>query len=148
MDQLIQAFGIDAKLIVVQILNFTLLAAGLSYLLYKPVLKMLADREAKIRQGVLDAEEAAKARATADEERKEVLTKAHAEAEDINVRARAHAEEIETSIVEDARVKAAAIVAKAEATGEELRAQAKASSDAEIARLAVLAAEKVLRERA
>jgi F-type H+-transporting ATPase subunit b len=148
MDQLIQAFGIDGKLIVVQILNFTLLAAGLSYLLYKPVLKILADREEKIRQGVLDAEAAAKARALADEERKEVLANAQAEAEHINVRARTHAEEIESTIVNEAREKASAIIAKAEATGAELTRDAQAKSDAEIAKLAVLAAENVLRERA
>lgn len=39
MDQLIQAFGIDAKLITVQIINFGILLAALTYFLYKPVLK-------------------------------------------------------------------------------------------------------------
>ena len=60
MEQLIHAFGIDARLILLQVINFGLLMAVLSYLLYKPVLKVLAERQEKIAQGVKDAEEAGK----------------------------------------------------------------------------------------
>ena len=99
MDQLIEAFGIDAKLIAVQILNFTVLAA-------------------------------------------------HGEAEEVTLRARTHAEGIHAEAVKDAEDKAAAILADAKARGEQIAERARTESEAEIAQLAVLAAEKILREKA
>lgn len=147
MESLIDAFGIDAKLIIVQILNFVVLAAALSYLLYKPVLKILDEREAKIRQGLADAEAAGRARSEADDERKRVLEAAHREAGEVAERAASHAKEEAGAIVASAEEKAAAIVARAEERGEEAKARALAESEAEVARLAILVAEKVLRER-
>ena len=128
MEQLFEAFGIDAKLIAVQILNFTVLAGLLTYLLYKPILKMLADREEKIAQGVRDAEEAAVARAAAEDSRKEILANAHHEAEDVTARARAHAEGIGDETVKKAEAKAESIIEDAKAKGVEIAARARAES--------------------
>lgn len=147
MESLLQAFGIDVKLIVVQIINFVVLAGLLTYFLYKPVLKLLADREEKIKQGILDAEEAAHAKAQAQEERQVVLSAAQKEAAEIDARAKAHAESTETQIVAQAHEKASNIVKDAEAKSALLKEQALKESEAEIAKLAILAAEKVLNER-
>ncbi|MEX0918208.1 MAG: F0F1 ATP synthase subunit B [Candidatus Paceibacterota bacterium] len=147
MEQLLEAFGVDVKLIVVQILNFTVLAVVLTHFLYKPVLKILSEREEQIKQGVKDAEEAAAARAAADESRKEILAAAHGEAEQVASRARAHAEEIGDTTVKQAEEKAASIVAAANVKSEQIAERARTESEAEIARLAVLTAEKVLREK-
>lgn len=147
MEQLLTAFGIDTKLIVIQILNFFVLMAVLSYLLYKPVLKILNEREAKIRQGIIDAEEAAKARDSAEEARKEVLSAAHKEAEEINSRAKIHAEESAGAIVIEAQAKANRVITDAKEKTEQMKALARAESESEVARLAMLAAEKVLREK-
>ena len=73
MEQLISAFGIDVKLITIQIINFVVLAGLLSYFLYKPVLKILDEREEKIKQGIADAEEAAVAKASAVSEKQALL---------------------------------------------------------------------------
>lgn len=148
MEQLIHAFGLDAKLIVIQIFNFVLLLGILSYFLYKPVLKVLRERKEKIEQGLADAEAAASAKASADEEKKHIVSAAHQEAEDVAARARVHADEKSAEIVKDAEEKAAVIVRQAEERGEQLKAAAHKESEAEIAKLAVLAAEKVLKEKA
>ena len=126
MEQLLNAFGIDAKLIVVQILNFVVLAAALSYFLYKPLIKMLDEREAKIKQGVADAEAAEAARAAADADRKNVLEAAHKEAADVHVRATSHAKEHAASIVSDAEVRASDIVASAHTQSEHIKSNARA----------------------
>lgn len=147
MEQLIHAFGIDAKLIVVQIINFVILVVALSYFLYKPVLKVLADREEKIKQGIHDAEAAAKAKADADKEKQSILSAAHAEAESVATKAKSFADEKSEEIVAQARTKAESVVKDAEAKGEEIKAQAHKESEAEIAKLAILAAEKVLKEK-
>ena len=147
MDQLIHAFGIDVKLIVVQIINFTLLAGLLTYFLYKPVLKVLADREEKITKGVMDAEAAAETLAGAEDEKQVILTDAHKEAEGVARRAKEHADEKAAAIAAVADEKAAGVVASAEEKAENIKLVAKQESEAEIAKLAVLAAEKVLKEQ-
>lgn len=147
MEQLIEAFGIDVKLIVVQIINFVLLVGLLSYFLYKPLLKMLQDREEKIATGIKDAEAAAKAKADAETEKQGILTAAHSEAAEVNARAKATADQKASEIVSDAQDKSAAIVKDAERKGEDIKAQAQKESEAEIAKLAILAAEKVLKEK-
>jgi len=148
MEQLIHAFGIDVRLIVVQIINFVVLLAALSYFLYKPVLKLLNDREEKIKQGITDAEAAAVARATAQDEKSAILQNAQQEAGEVAARAAAFAKEQEAKIIAEAGEKAASVISDAQAKSAQLKAQALQESEAEIAKLAVLAAQKVLEEKA
>lgn len=147
MEKLIEAFGIDGRLIVIQIVNFSILAVALTYFLYGPVMKMLAEREAKIKQGVADAEAAATAKADADSEKAAVLSAANKEAEAVVVRAKEHAEEKGSDIVKAAEQKAENVLQDAKIKGVEISNQARKESEAEIAKLAVLAAEKVLIEK-
>ncbi len=148
MEQLLHAFGIDVKLIIIQIINFVVLAGLLSYFLYKPVLKILTEREEKIKKGIEDAEAAAKAKASALEEKQAVLSEAQKEAQEIDARAKAFAKEKEEEIVTAAQAKASDVIKDAETKSALLKEQALKESEAEIAKLAVLAAEKVLREKA
>ncbi len=148
MEQLIEAFGIDVKLIIIQIINFVILAGLLSYFLYKPLLKVLSDREAKIKQGIVDAEEAAKAKANALEEKKAILSTAQADAQAIDARAQAFAKEKEAQILSEAETKASEVVKNAEVKSALLKEQALKESEAEIAKIAILAAEKVLLQKA
>lgn len=147
MEQLIHAFGIDARLILIQVVNFGLLMAALTYLLYKPVLKLLAEREEKIAKGIADAKAAEAARASAEEEKKGIIATANKDAEAMTVRATEHAAQKADQIVADAHKKADQVIKDAGERGNEMKAQALKESEAEIAKLAVLAAEKILKER-
>jgi F-type H+-transporting ATPase subunit b len=147
MEQLIHAFGIDARLILIQVVNFGLLMAVLTYFLYKPILKVLAERQEKIAQGVKDAEEAGKAKAEATEEKKIVIAAANKEAEAMTARAKEHAVVKADEILATAQAKAEQTAKDALLRSEEIKAAALKESEAEIAKLAVLAAEKVLKER-
>ena len=147
MEQLIHAFGIDARLILIQVVNFGLLMAALTYLLYKPVLKLLAEREAKIAKGIEDAKAAEVALATAAEEKKGIIATANKDAEAMAARATEHAAGKAEQIVADAHKKADQVIKDAGDRSSEMKAQALKESEAEIAKLAVLAAEKVLKER-
>lgn len=147
MEQLIEAFGIDARLILIQVVNFGLLMAILTYFLYKPVLKILAQREEKIAQGVKDAEEAGKAKAEATEEKRVVIAAANKEAEAMTARAKDHAVVKADEILATAQAKAEQVARDAVLRSEEVKAQALKESEAEIAKLAVLAAERVLKDR-
>ena len=147
MEQLIHAFGIDARLILIQVVNFGLLMVVLTYLLYKPVLNLLKEREEKIAKGISDAKAAEAALATAEEEKKGIIAAANTEAEAMAARATEHASHKADQIVSDAHKKAEQVIKDAGDRGSELKAQALKESEAEIAKLAVLAAEKILKER-
>lgn len=148
MEQLLDAFGIDWKLLIAQAVNFGVLLAVLTFLLYKPLLKTLDERAEKVAKGVRDAEEAAEALATADEEAKSRIKAADGEAEGIVASARQTATAEKARIVQDAEARAKAIADDADARAKETAAKALRESEQEVARLAVLAAEKVLRQKA
>lgn len=148
MEQLIEAFGIDARLIIIQIINFVVLAGLLSYLLYKPVLNLLEAREEKIKQGIADAESAAKANAEATTEKQAILAAAQLEASAIDARAKDFGKQKTEKLVAEANIKAAEVLKAAQQKSEQLKAQTLKDSEAEIAKLAVLAAEKILVEKA
>ena len=145
MEQLLSAFGIEIELIIAQIINFGILAAALSYFLYTPLLNILQKREDKITQGMQDAEDAAKAKSSADEEKKAILSAAHKDAEEVSAKAKTFADQKAEAIAAEAQAKAESIIANAQAKSEELKEQARKESEAEVAKLAILAAEKVLK---
>ena len=148
MDQIIQAFGIDTRLIIIQIVNFSLLMTALGYFLYKPILNLLREREEKIAQGLKDAEDASKAKTEASTEKQAIVAQAHSEAEAIGARARESAVKQAEGIVGAGQEKVTALLLEAEARREFIKEQARKESEKEIAGLAVLAAEKIMRERA
>ncbi len=148
MQEIINAFGIDARLIIIQLFNFGILLGLLWYFLYEPVLKLLDARREKIAQGVTDAEAAAHARAQADTERSEVVRSAHTEAEEIVKRAEAHATERGAALLAETQGKSARMLVEAASKAASIEARARKESEDEVAKLAVLAAEKVLRTNA
>lgn len=148
MEQIIHAFGLDLRLITAQAVNFILLMVVLGYFLYKPILRILNEREERIAAGIKDAEAAALARQNAETEKRAVLAAAHEEASKVGERARAHAESVQEEATTNARIKAESILTEAEVRAHEAAKRIAKESEAEIAKTAVLAAEKLLRERA
>lgn len=144
MDSLLSAFGINGKLLLAQLINFGVLFAGLSYLLYKPVMKMLDERSEKIALGVKSAEEATAKAAKADTDAKATVHGAEQEAEGIVALARESAQSEKNRILKEAETRASALESDAQARATEDAAKVLRDSEKEIARLAVLAAEKVL----
>lgn len=147
MDQIINAFGIDVRLIIIQLVNFFILMGALGYFLYNPILNLLKAREEKIAQGIADAEAAATARANAETEKADILTAAHQSADEVSKRAKLVADEKAEVILVEARAKAEAAERESVKNAERMREQIKQEAEAEIAKTAILATEKLLRER-
>lgn len=147
MEQMIEAFGIDTRLIFVQILNFGLLVLVLTYLLYKPILNILNERQAKILKGINDAKEAEMIRRQVEEERNRIIGEANKEAGIIVLRAKDHAKEKAERIINEAGIQAEKMLSEALIHGDELKAKALREAEAEISKLAILMAEKILKER-
>jgi F-type H+-transporting ATPase subunit b len=127
--------------------NFGGLLFLLWYFLYEPILKLLDERREKIAKGVKDAEEAAEKLASSHTEGKAIVGKAAKEAEGLLSEARVRADEKGAELVKAAQSRADAVLADANARAEEARRQALLSSEKEIAKAAMLAAEKILRSK-
>lgn len=147
MEAVFQAFGVDWRLIVIQIFNFALLLGLLWYFLYTPLLRVLRERQKKIEKGVKDAEAAASAKSEAKAERAQIIEDAHKKAEEVVESGTKRAKEKEGEIVAEAQVRAASIAENAKAEGEAEKARLLKESEAEVAKTAILAAEKILSEQ-
>ncbi|MBI2610467.1 F0F1 ATP synthase subunit B [Candidatus Kaiserbacteria bacterium] len=145
MSELFAAFGINWKLLLVQAFNFGILLAVLWYFLYEPVLKMIDDRRKKIAEGVQNAEAAAGRLAEAKTKGEGIIGSASREAEGIVAAARSRAEEKAEEIVREAESRASSTLKDAALRAEEAKRQALKESEREIARAAMLAAERILR---
>ncbi len=143
MSDLLAAFGIDWRLLGINLVNFGLLLTALWYFLYAPITKMLESRRQKVANGVRDAERAAHQLAKIEESRKEMLAKAGKEGDAIIANARCAAIEKERVILENGELAATLIVRDAEAEAKELKAQAELQVKKEAAKLIVLGMEKL-----
>lgn len=146
MSELFATFGINWKLLLIQAVNFGVLLTALTYFLYRPVMKMLDERRAKIAEGVQAAEAAGQRLADAKTEADSIVGDGARQAETLLSNARSSAEEKGASILKDAETRAAQVMKDAEARAAESQRQAMRESEREIAKAAMLAAEKILRD--
>jgi F-type H+-transporting ATPase subunit b len=101
--EILQKFGFEPVLFAAQIVNFLILAFVFKRYLYKPILKVLAERKAKIAQSLEDAEKAHIALEKADAKHDEILKKASNEGQKIIEDAKAGAEELKNEILTKSR---------------------------------------------
>ncbi len=147
MSDLLVSFGIDWKLLIIQAINFGVLLIALTYFLYKPVLNVLDERRKKIEQGVLDAAQAKKALDEASEESSKIIGEATGKASEIIASAKQTAEEKEKEILAQAQARSEKIESDAQLKAKEIAKRALDSSNEEIARTAILAAERLLKKK-
>ncbi len=143
MGQFLAAFGIDWRLLLINVINFGVLLYGLYYFLYHPLLKLLEDRRAKVQKGVHDAEAAAVALNQIESERSGMLADAGKEADEVLAKARANAQEKGQSMLAQSEVAAANMLKEAEAQAAALKVEAIEESKKEVAKLVVLGMEKL-----
>ncbi len=146
MQQLFSAFGIDWRLLGAQAVNFGVVLVALWYFLYRPVLRTLEKRQKVIAQGVADAAEARELLAGVDQEANTRVKNADVKAESIISAARAAAGAEKAKLLKEAEDRAAAVGRDAEMRAAEAAARARRESERDIARLAILAAEKVMKQ--
>ncbi len=113
MQEFITHFGIDWKLFLAQIVNFSVILIVLRKFAYKPILKMLSDRREKIEQGIEMAALAEKNLKESDEMRNRTLQQAHADALGIVNNAEAIGKEKQDQILKETDVKVEGIITDA-----------------------------------
>ncbi len=113
MQEFITHFGIDWKLFLAQIVNFSVILFVLRKFAYQPILKMLRERREGIEKGVEMRAEAEKNLKDSDEMRNRTLQQAHAEALGIVNRAETIGKEKQDQILKETDVKVEGIIADA-----------------------------------
>ena len=141
-----EALGINLGYLVSQIVNFTLLAVLLYFVAYKPILRMLDERSARIKKGLDDAEQASRRAAEIEQEFEQRMSEARKEGQEIIAQATQMSEKARQEILETAREESRAQIEKAkEEIGRE-RELAMADLRQQVADLSLSISEKVIGE--
>lgn len=148
MEQIISVFGINWKLLLIQGVNFGLLLAVLYKFLYKPVLAMVDTRRAKIENAIKDSERMEMELGQAEAEKARILRDATRKGDEVIDAAKKHAEGEEHNIMKDAHRKAVHLLNEAERRTNREHDEMIQKAEREVARMAVLSAEKILRQGA
>jgi F-type H+-transporting ATPase subunit b len=138
--------GINLKIFIAQLINFTVVLLVLWRLAYRPIVQLLEDRQEKIERGVKQAEEVEKRVADLERERSEVIAKATLEAARMLEDARMSAEHRKTELLTKAKEEVRGVVAQGKAQLEAQKVQMMVEAREELAALAVEAAGKILQD--
>ena len=141
-----EGIGINLPLLVSFLVSFVILFALLSIFLYKPVLKMLDERQTKIRESMEQAEKIRQETASSEEEIKAHLEKARKEGQGVIAQATQIGERLKEEAKQGARQEAESLIAKARGEIQRERDKSIEELRAEFADIAILAAEKVINE--
>ncbi len=141
-----EGIGINLPLLIAFVINFIILFALLSIFLYKPVLKMLDERQAKIKESMEQAEKIRQETARSEEEIKAHLETARKEGQAIIVQATQIGERLKQEAKEGARQEAESVISKARTEIQRDRDKTIEELREEFADIAILAAEKVINE--
>jgi F-type H+-transporting ATPase subunit b len=109
----LEALGINLGYLISQIINFTLLVVLLYFVAYKPILRMLDDRSARIKKGLEDAEAASRRAAEMEQEYERRMGDARKQGQELVAQATQLSEKARQEILDRAREEARALVDKA-----------------------------------
>lgn len=138
--------GINLGYLIVFALNFLIMMAILTALVYRPVLNALANRRKKIAQGLEDARVAGEARSNAEQEAARIINDAQARAGDIVREATERAEVAAHEVEEAARLDAGQARDAAMEQAREERDRILTDMRQQVASLAIAASQKLIGE--
>lgn len=110
-----EQLGIEPIQLLTQLINFAIMVAVLTKLLYKPVLKSLEERRKKIAEGLAYAEKMKSETEKTDVKRQAIVNSAKEEASKIIEEAKKSAKVVEAEIIEKAHEEEQGIIEKGRA---------------------------------
>lgn len=140
------SLGIFPANILAQVLNFSVLFAILTLLLWRPALRRIEARRAAERELAVERARAAEALANADRERERVLNEAREEARRILAEASRQAQQLREEMLEQARADARKLLDETREDAQREKERLLARSRGEIASLAIAVAQHLLGE--
>jgi F-type H+-transporting ATPase subunit b len=146
MEEITKVFGIDWRLFIIQAINFGLVVFLLSKFLYKPILNVIEERRNIITKGLDDAKLAEQNLQNSIEQKDKLVSEAKEQSQDILSRTKTDAIKMKEKILSDAELEKARLIKEANLRAEEIGKMAVEESKEAVAKMAILAAEKILRE--
>jgi F-type H+-transporting ATPase subunit b len=140
----LDALGINLGYLVSQIVNFTLLAVLLYFVAYKPILRMLDERSARIQTGLDDAEKASQRAAQMEQEYERRMVEARREGQEIVAQATQLSEKQRQDILDRAREEANTQIERAKEEIARERELAISELRQQVADLSLTISEKVI----
>ncbi len=144
---LLQALGIDWKLLVEQGVGFLILVAILGKFVYPALVKAIDDRRATIEAGLEEAKESQAALEKAEARVAEMLAEARKDADDILARTQQESASMIADAESKAKARAEQIVADAHATLSVEVTKARAALKKDTIELVALATERIIGEK-
>ncbi|BAG13951.1 F0F1 ATP synthase subunit B [Candidatus Endomicrobiellum trichonymphae] len=111
--EIIQKFGLEAKLFLFQLINFLIIVFILKKFLFAPLKKILDERKRKIEQSLQDAENAKIALENASEKKKNILAKAKSSADTLMATVKVSIKETKEKAVIEAKQRSEQIIDEA-----------------------------------
>lgn len=144
---LLQALGIDGKLLVEQAIAFLILVAILGKFVYPALVKVIEARREQIEAGMQEAKQAEEALANAESKVADMLSDARKEADEILARSHQEATSMVADAEEKAKQRAEQIVADARTQLDADVRKAREALKSETIKLVALATEQVVGEK-
>ena len=145
--ELLNSLGINAKLLIAQIVNFLILLFVLYKFAYGPVLRMLDERTKKIEKGMKDAEASGKKLEEIAAKEKGILDEAKNQAKEIVKRSEDAAVKQAEEIVITAKDQTQKMLETAQKQIQQEKNKILAEAKSEIANLVMAATEKIIDEK-
>ena len=139
--------SIDPAVLGFQILNLVVLIFILKAILYKPLTKLLADREKRIKDGVENAEKADVSLRESKTIREDMMKTAKVETQTLLEKARKDGEGVKNALVADAQEQAKKMVENGHHVVELEKAKTLEELKKQAVGLVIMTAEKVIREK-
>ena len=143
----ISSLGINWRALISQIANFIILLILLKIFLYRPVVKMLEERQAKIKQGLDDAEKAKAQLESAEDESQKIIKDANRKAQEIMALSQKENEAQISLAKEEARNISQKIIQSAENQAEAEKIKIITRAKSQIGEMVVIATEKIIQEK-
>lgn len=132
--------------ILFQVVNFSIVLGALWYLLYKPVLKIFAERAKRIEEGQKAAAKAIEQQEKIDELKAKTVQESKKEAAKVLQEAAKEAEEQKTNMIEEAKKQAVAEIERLKKDWDEEQAQRLQQMNSKLVDAVIAASEKVIGE--
>lgn len=142
--ELIAKLGLDWKILLAQLVNFALLFGVLSWLVYKPILRVLDDRRERVRKAMEDAKAIENQKREIDQFKLEQFKKIDAECGKFLEAAKTQAEATKKEIITAAEQEAAGILDKAKQQIADDRKRLMTEAQNTLAALIIRITEKIL----
>ena len=144
MNEFLNTFHIDWKLMIAQLINFGIVFLAFYFLAAKPLRKLMQDRGEAISKGLDDAKTNAEVLDKTSKEYEEVLAKARKEANKIFQDGKKEAEDKKNKMLEQAKAEVAGIIENGKKTLQSEKIKMVEDAKKEIVSIAMIATEKLI----